>query len=102
MSKAPTPTKDSRELKEAARLLKQCFEHAPFRVYAKDTRHRFFYANRETHKAHNSKRVIGSSDEEFFSQEFAKLAKGEERKLLTKRIPLCQDKVFEPWHDGRL
>jgi len=83
-------------------VLKQLFEDAPFRVYAKDPNHIFVYGNKTARESHKVADLVGKTDSEFFAAVYSQEALENERELLAGQCQVVHSHSFERWKDRRL
>ncbi|HEU6448497.1 MAG TPA: PAS domain S-box protein [Verrucomicrobiae bacterium] len=91
------------KLNREQNLLRSLMEHSEDRIYFKDLESRFLRcsaAQMRRFKARGLSDVIGKSDRDFFSDEHAKDALGDEQKILRTGEPVIGKVEKETWPDG--
>lgn len=85
-------------------LLDGLMEYSPESIYFKDLDSRFIRLNNFTAKAlgfNNASEVIGKSDFDFFSTEYATKTFNDEQRIIRTGVPIIEEERGE-WLDGRI
>ena len=98
--------------------IKQCaslFERLPIKLYAKDSRGRFTYVNRSTHRAHIERvgtqfrrdengplGMLGKSDKDFFTEDHFSNTENDELRIIETGESIVDQEEEETWIDGSI
>jgi len=98
-------TQNPAEPGRGADLLKALMEHVPDLVYFKDCESRFIRCSRSVaqyFKVATSEELIGKSDFDFYSEEYARQSLADEQQILRTGRPMLDKKEKAVWSDGRI